>query len=232
MKHIYTSLDIGSDTIKIAVCELFQNKLNVLAATSCKSKGIKRGLITDFELASITIKQAFNEIEDMLDELSYIEDFTIRFWIKSNKVLAIDVETSGGEARVAFAGDKAPWHEIILYADDEELASLEASVDGKVEEFDLKVGGTKVGTFEYNTSTGEFELSSDSLYESIEGTLLISKKELSFYFDYDGVSVDMTISKDANIAVIDRGDMLDIRTATMDEMNTFADNLYDLLYKY
>ena len=66
MKHIYTSLDIGSDTIKIAVCELFQNKLNVLAATSCKSKGIKRGLITDFELASITIKQAFNEIEDML----------------------------------------------------------------------------------------------------------------------------------------------------------------------
>ena len=66
MKHIYTSLDIGSDTIKIAVCELFQNKLNVLAATACKSKGIKRGLITDFELASITIKQAFNEIEDML----------------------------------------------------------------------------------------------------------------------------------------------------------------------
>ena len=174
----------------------------------------------------------YYEIEDMVDELSYIEDFTIRFWIKSNKVLAIDVETSGEEVRVAFAGDKAPWHEIILYADDEELASLEASVDGKVEEFDLKAGGTKVGTFEYNTSTGEFELSSDSLYESIEGTLLISKKELSFYFDYDGVSVDMTISKDANIAVIDRGDMLDIRTATMDEMNTFADNLYDLLYKY
>lgn len=66
MKHIYTSLDIGSDTIKVVVCELFQNKLNVLAATSCKSKGIKRGLIVDFELASITVKQAFNEIEEML----------------------------------------------------------------------------------------------------------------------------------------------------------------------
>lgn len=66
MKHIYTSLDIGSDTIKVVVCELFQNKLNVLAATSCKSKGIKRGLIVDFELASITVKQAFSEIEEML----------------------------------------------------------------------------------------------------------------------------------------------------------------------
>ena len=66
MRHIYASLDIGSDTIKIAVCELYENKLNLLASTCTKAKGIKRGLITDFELASITIRQAFREIEDML----------------------------------------------------------------------------------------------------------------------------------------------------------------------
>ena len=29
MKHIYTSVDIGSDSIKIVVCELFKNKLNL-----------------------------------------------------------------------------------------------------------------------------------------------------------------------------------------------------------
>ena len=57
MKHIYTSLDIGSDSIKIAVCELYQNKLNLLAATSCKSKGIKRGLITDVDLAAACINK-------------------------------------------------------------------------------------------------------------------------------------------------------------------------------
>ena len=55
MKHIYTSLDIGSDTIKIVVCELHQNKLNLLAASSFKSKGIKKGLITDVELATESI---------------------------------------------------------------------------------------------------------------------------------------------------------------------------------
>lgn len=66
MKHIYTSLDIGSDTIKIVVCELFQNKLNLLAASSFKSKGIKKGLITDVELASESIKGALNEVEEML----------------------------------------------------------------------------------------------------------------------------------------------------------------------
>lgn len=66
MKHIYTSIDIGSDTIKLIVCELYKNKLNLLAASSVKSKGIKKGLITDVEEASTSIKQAFNEIEDML----------------------------------------------------------------------------------------------------------------------------------------------------------------------
>ncbi|MBE6139248.1 MAG: cell division protein FtsA [Firmicutes bacterium] len=66
MKHIYTSLDIGSDTIKIVVCELYQNKLNLLAASSFKSKGIKKGLITDVELATECIRGAFNEVEEML----------------------------------------------------------------------------------------------------------------------------------------------------------------------
>ena len=66
MKHIYTSLDIGSDTIKIVVCELYQNKLNLLAATSYKSRGIKKGLITDVELASKSIREAFDEVENML----------------------------------------------------------------------------------------------------------------------------------------------------------------------
>lgn len=66
MKHIYTSLDIGSDTIKIVVCELYQNKLNLLAASSYKSKGIKKGLISNVELATESIKGAFNEIEEML----------------------------------------------------------------------------------------------------------------------------------------------------------------------
>lgn len=66
MKHIYTSLDIGSDSIKIVVCELYQNKLNLLAASSYKSKGIKKGLIVDTELAKQSVKGAISEVENML----------------------------------------------------------------------------------------------------------------------------------------------------------------------
>ncbi|MEG0826401.1 MAG: cell division FtsA domain-containing protein, partial [Bacilli bacterium] len=66
MKRIYNSIDIGSDTIKIVVCELYKNKLNLLAATTTKSNGIKKGLITDIELARRSVKKALTEIEDML----------------------------------------------------------------------------------------------------------------------------------------------------------------------
>lgn len=66
VKHVYTSVDIGSDTIKVIVCELYKGKLNLLAATSVKSNGVKKGLITDLEKACVSLKKAINEIEMML----------------------------------------------------------------------------------------------------------------------------------------------------------------------
>lgn len=66
MKHIYSSIDIGSDTVKVVVCELYNNKLHLLAASSIKSKGIKKGLITNVNDATVSIKKAFNEVESML----------------------------------------------------------------------------------------------------------------------------------------------------------------------
>ena len=34
MEHVYASIDLGSDSIKLVVCDLYQNHLNLLAATS------------------------------------------------------------------------------------------------------------------------------------------------------------------------------------------------------
>lgn len=66
MKHVYTSIDIGSDTIKVVVSELFNGKLNLLAASSVKSNGIKKGLIVDGKEASSSLKKALNDVEEML----------------------------------------------------------------------------------------------------------------------------------------------------------------------
>lgn len=66
MKHIYTSMDIGTDTIKIVVCELYHNKLNLLASSTYPARGIKKGLITDIGLATESVRGALKEIEDTL----------------------------------------------------------------------------------------------------------------------------------------------------------------------
>ena len=66
MKHVYTSVDIGSDSIKVVTCELFNNKINLLAASSVKSEGIKKGLITNPEQASQSLKEALEKVEAML----------------------------------------------------------------------------------------------------------------------------------------------------------------------
>lgn len=66
MKQVYTCVDLGSDSIKVVVCEYFNNKINLLAASSIKSKGIKRGLITDAKKACESLQDAILKVEEML----------------------------------------------------------------------------------------------------------------------------------------------------------------------
>ena len=66
MKKIFTSVDIGTDTVKILVSEQTKDKINVLASTSIKSKGIRKGLVVDSSLAVNTIKDGIKIINDEL----------------------------------------------------------------------------------------------------------------------------------------------------------------------
>lgn len=66
MKKIYTGIDIGSDTIKIVVSEIYKNKLNVLASSVVSSEGVKKGLIVEAELVTKAIKNGLKEIEGMI----------------------------------------------------------------------------------------------------------------------------------------------------------------------
>lgn len=67
MKKIYSSIDIGSDTIKFVVGEYYNKKVNVLASYSIKSKGVRKGLIVDSNLAINAIKDGIKVINSMLD---------------------------------------------------------------------------------------------------------------------------------------------------------------------
>lgn len=75
MKRVYSSIDLGSDTIKLVVCELYKGKLHLLAAANVPSHGIKKGLIVDPIAAKKSISEAIKQVESMLG-------------IKINKVIA------------------------------------------------------------------------------------------------------------------------------------------------
>ncbi len=66
MKKIFSSVDIGSNSIKIIVCELFMEKLNVLSSINYPSEGIKDGMVVDEGLVENTIVSALNEINTSL----------------------------------------------------------------------------------------------------------------------------------------------------------------------
>ena len=63
---IYSSIDIGSDTIKIIVGRITDKSFNILASSNTRAVGIKKGLITDRDLATKSIVLALDEIEKVL----------------------------------------------------------------------------------------------------------------------------------------------------------------------
>ena len=63
---MYTSIDLGSHSIKIVVSEKIGDKFIVLASTNVRSKGIKRGAIKDYDLALESLIEAIDNINRML----------------------------------------------------------------------------------------------------------------------------------------------------------------------
>lgn len=67
MKEIISSLDIGTNEIKLIVGEVYKNEVHVLAVSETKSKGVKNGIIVNPEETLISLKQVFKEAEETLN---------------------------------------------------------------------------------------------------------------------------------------------------------------------
>ena len=66
MNELYTSIDLGTNSIKIVVCQKINDKFQVLASVSSPSKGIKNGFIIDMKDAVNSIKIALKETQSRL----------------------------------------------------------------------------------------------------------------------------------------------------------------------
>ena len=66
MSDIYAGIDLGSDSIKMIVCEKVNHKYHVLACTSTPSSGIKNGFISDIKPAVACCKNAIRQTSEAL----------------------------------------------------------------------------------------------------------------------------------------------------------------------
>lgn len=66
MSDIYTGIDLGTDSVKVIVCEKLNDKYHVLASCSSISKGIKDGFIVDTKAAVSSVSSALKQVNDML----------------------------------------------------------------------------------------------------------------------------------------------------------------------
>ena len=91
MRKIYTSIDIGSDTVKFLVGEAIKDKVNILARTTVKAKGIRKGLIVDANLAVNTIRDGIKIINDDLgfpikEVIVNIPEYNVKFMYVTGKI--------------------------------------------------------------------------------------------------------------------------------------------------
>ena len=66
MRRILSSLDIGTNSIKLIVAEIIKDKINVLCAISEESRGIKNGLIENAEDAIYSLNKVIKKGEELL----------------------------------------------------------------------------------------------------------------------------------------------------------------------
>ena len=66
MSNIYTSIDIGSYSIKVVVLQKVGNKFNTLATTSVRSRGIERGRVINEEDLIKSIKSAIDSVSNII----------------------------------------------------------------------------------------------------------------------------------------------------------------------
>ena len=105
MKKIFTSIDIGSDTVKFLVGEEFKDRVNVLSATEITSKGVRKGLIVDSNLLVNTIKDGLKVIDNELGinikkTLVNVPDYNAKFMFVTGSIQIKDIVNSDDVNRV------------------------------------------------------------------------------------------------------------------------------------
>lgn len=180
MRKIYTGIDIGSDTIKVVVAEMNNNDFYVLASTSKKSKGIKRGLVVDRDEAAQSLEAAIKDIEGQIGVR--IDKAIVSVPSQGRKLKIVS-----GSAKLKAENNKVTGHDI--------NKTLEDAVLGNVEEDDELVTIIPI-VFNVDKKDNIFDPKGEVGNElGVKAVIGVAPKKYLYPF--------MTIFGDCNIDIVD-----------------------------
>lgn len=241
MKRIYTSIDIGSDTIKILVAEMDKGKLNVLAVTSVLSKGIKKGLIIDANELMISLKQALAKIEGKIGvKIDKVIASIPPYYVDYKKVEA-SVTITNDDQRVS-GNDIISVLQTCIYnklADKEELITIlpiEFSIDNKKGIKDPKglVGKKLIVKAMMITTPKKNVYAIISIIESLGLKVIdLNISPLADYYQFRNKTIDKQVGAIINIgadlttvSIINRGIVVNSEIITIGGSNIDNDIVY------
>lgn len=151
MRNIYTSIDMGSDSVKIVVAEMYNDNMYILASASRKSKGIKKGLVIDKELAKESLEKTLNDIEKQIGVRIDKAIVTVPSIDRKLKIVSGSYVLKGEDSKVTGRDINKSLENAVVgnYEEDNELVCvlpIVFSVDDRKNVFDPKgLVGKKLG---------------------------------------------------------------------------------------
>lgn len=182
------------------------------------------------EEADIDLGDLFDE---MRDEVEYIEDLDITFYIYQNEIACISMEVDKEEVQLLFKGGEKNMPNIELEYKGHTIMELTGSTDGSVEEYELDIMGEDV-VLEYDYKSGEFVIEADEF--DVEGILKSNSKGLNFElekFKYSGRNAglvfNVALNKGASMKKF-KGEEFDLGTVDESDLEDLVEDIYSELY--
>ena len=240
MKKIYTAIDIGSDTIKFVTAEEYKNNINVLAAHVEKSKGIRKGLIVDPNLAINSIKDGIKELRKLLGinidkVIVNIPDYNAKFMFVTSEIDIVSEEEVVTTEDVNKVIKSSVYSKI---ANDYELVTvvpLTFMVDGNPVQRPIGKKGKKLGIKGIMVTAPKKNIY--SVLSVMEGAGLevvdITTSGLCDYFEVRNNNLDKKIGaiinighETTNVSVFNRGKFMNTETIQLGGINVDKDLAY------
>ena len=209
-------------------CKGYQTTVTSDDVTSLldKLEDYTREQVGDMLDDQLDVRDMFDEYRDMFDDMP---DMDMTFYIYKNKLACIELEAEGDDVQLIFHGGDTRTQNMELLYNDKTQFEIKGETSGKVEESRIYVDGTKIATLSYDYGNGEYELDLGGSY-TVDGTLMSDRKGFTFTCDADEISVEVNLSKGANLEQIS-GDTIDIGNASESELEDLWMKYLDMSYE-